>query len=186
MKTGTLLKRWALALVAVVLMISLFAMPVCAEEATSGEQSTESVTEGDTEGNTEGVTEGDTEGDTEGNTEGSTEGETEGSTEEETTGEASGNKDDKKSGLSVGQIVGICIAAVVVIAAVILGVKFRENIKKFLRVYKSECKKVVWLSWDQTMKNTLVVLVVLIACAAVICLLDYALQQGFLAFIGLF
>jgi len=165
MKTGTLLKRWALALVAVVLMISLFAMPVCAEE-TSGEQSTETVTEGVTEG--------------------STEGETEGSTEEETTGEASGNKDDKKSGLSVGQIVGICIAAVVVIAAVILGVKFRENIKKFLRVYKSECKKIVWLSWDQTKKNTLVVLVVLIACAAVICLLDYALQQGFLAFIGLF
>ena len=169
MKTGTLLKRWALALVAVVLMISLFAMPVCAEE-TSGEQSTETVTEGVTEGSTEGNTEGETEGDT----------------EEETTGEASGNKDDKKSGLTVGQIVGICIAAVVVIAAVILGVKFRENIKRFLRVYKSECKKIVWLSWDQTKKNTLVVLVVLIACAAVICLLDYALQQGFLAFIGLF
>ena len=68
----------------------------------------------------------------------------------------------------------------------ILGIKFREKIKKFLRVYKSESKKIVWLPWDQTKKSTLVVCVVLIVCAAVICLLDVGLSKGFLAFIGLF
>ena len=88
--------------------------------------------------------------------------------------------------LSTGAIVGIIIAVVVVAAAVILGIKFREKIKKFLRVYKSESKKIVWLPWDQTKKSTLVVCVVLIICAAVICLLDVGLSKGFLAFIGLF
>ena len=88
--------------------------------------------------------------------------------------------------LTTGTIVGIIIAAVVVVAAVILGIKFREKIKKFLRVYKSESKKIVWLPWDQTKKSTLVVCVVLIVCAAVICLLDVGLSKGFLAFIGLF
>ena len=88
--------------------------------------------------------------------------------------------------LSVGAIIGIIIAVVVVVAAVVLGIKFREKIKKFLRVYKSESKKIVWLPWDQTKKSTLVVCVVLIVCAAVICLLDVGLSKGFLAFIGLF
>ncbi len=88
--------------------------------------------------------------------------------------------------LSTGTIVGIIIAVVVVVAAVVLGIKFREKIKKFLRVYKSESKKIVWLPWDQTKKSTLVVCVVLIVCAAVICLLDVGLSKGFLAFIGLF
>ena len=88
--------------------------------------------------------------------------------------------------LSTGTIIGIIIAAVVVVAAVVLGIKFREKIKKFLRVYKSESKKIVWLPWDQTKKSTLVVCVVLIVCAAVICLLDVGLSKGFLAFIGLF
>jgi len=44
----------------------------------------------------------------------------------------------------------------------------------------------VWLSWDQTKKSTLVVLVVLIICAVVICLLDYGLSKGIMAFIDLF
>jgi preprotein translocase SecE subunit len=88
--------------------------------------------------------------------------------------------------LSTGTIVGIIIAVVVVVAAVVLGIKFREKIKKFLRVYKSESKKIVWLPWDQTKKSTLVVIVVLIACAAAICLIDLGLQNGFLAFIKLF
>ena len=94
--------------------------------------------------------------------------------------------DTAKKGLTTGAIVGIVIAAVVVVAAVILGIKFREKIKKFLRVYKSEAKKIVWLPWDQTRKSTLVVCVVLVVCAAVICLLDVGLSKGFIWFIELF
>ena len=85
-----------------------------------------------------------------------------------------------------GRIIGICIAVVLVVAAVVLGIKFREKIKKFLRVYKSEAKKIVWLPWDQTRKSTLVVCVVLVVCAAVICLLDVGLSKGFNWFIELF
>ncbi len=94
--------------------------------------------------------------------------------------------DAAKKGLTTGAIVGIIIAAVVVVAAVVLGIKFREKIKKFLRVYKSESKKIVWLPWDQTKKSTLVVCVVLVICAAVICLLDVGLSKGFIWFIELF
>lgn len=171
MKTGTLLRKWSAALIAVVLMISLFAMPAFAEEATGGEQSTEAATEGSTEAATEAATEGATEGTTEGSTEAST-------------GSTSEKKDDGK--LGVGGIIGICIAGAIVVVAVIFGVKYRANIAKYLRVLKSESKKIVWFPWDQTKKNTFVVLIVLIACAAAICLLDFALNKGFLAFIGLF
>ena len=95
-------------------------------------------------------------------------------------------EEDAASKLTTGAIVGIIIAAVVVVAAVILGIKFREKIKKFLRVYKSESKKIVWLPWDQTKKSTLVVCVVLVVCAAVICLLDVGLSKGFIWFVELF
>lgn len=88
--------------------------------------------------------------------------------------------------MTTGQIVGIVIAAVVLVVAVILCIRFRENIKKFLRVYKSELKKVVWLPWDQTRKSTLVVLVVMVAFAVAISLLDWGLGEGFLAFVDLF
>ena len=91
-----------------------------------------------------------------------------------------------KGGVNVGLIVGLCIGAVVLIAAAILCVKFWDKIKKFFRVYKSEAKKIVWLSWAQTKKSTGVVLLVLAVCAIVICLLDLGLSQGILAFIKLF
>jgi preprotein translocase SecE subunit len=88
--------------------------------------------------------------------------------------------------MGTGTIIGLIIAAVVLAVAIVLGIKYREKIGKFLRVYKSELKKVVWFPWDQTKKSTLVVLVVMIACAAVICLLDWGLGEGFLAFVNLF
>lgn len=88
--------------------------------------------------------------------------------------------------MTTGQIVGIVIAAVVLAVAIVLCIRFREKIKKFLRVYKSELKKVVWLPWDQTRKSTLVVLVVMVVFAVAICLLDWGLGEGFLAFVDLF
>ncbi len=127
MKKGTTLKRWVTLLLAVVLTVSLFAIPAFADA-------------------------------------------------EETPA--------KK--LSTGAIIGIVVAAVVLVVAVVLCIKFWDKIAKFLRVYKSEAKKIVWLPWDQTKKSTLVVIVVLIVCAAAICLIDLGLQNGFLAFIKLF
>ena len=118
-----LLKKWMLALSAMLLTMSLFAIPAFAAEAT------------------------------------------------ETA--------DKFPTWAIWAIVG----GVIVIAAVVLGIIFREKIGKFLRVYKSEWKKIVWLPWNQTKKSTLVVLVVLIVCATVICLLDLGLFKGITALV---
>ena len=61
-----------------------------------------------------------------------------------------------------------------------------QTVSKWFRDFKSECKKIVWLSWDQTKKNTLIVIVVLVIVAAVIVVLDYLLQGAFLGFFKLF
>ena len=109
--------------------------------------------------------------------------------EEETTGSSSAStdkKEEEKKGLSTQSIITLCIFGALIVAAVVLGIIFREKVGKFLRVYKSETKKIVWLPWDQTKKSTLVVLIVLVACALAICLLDFALGQGYLAFLKLF
>ena len=75
------------------------------------------------------------------------------------------------------------VGGIVVIGVVVLLIKCPEKIAKGLRVYKSEFKKVSWLSWKDTRKSSLVVLGVLVACALVICLLDLGLYKGLLALI---
>ena len=129
MKTGILFKKWTAVLCAVLMMISLFAIPAFADEAASGQES---------------------------------------------------------SGIDAGLLIGLIVAAVILVVAVVLCIRFRENIGKFFRVYKSEAKKVVWLPWNQTKKSTLVVLVVIIAFAVAICLIDLALSRSFLKFVELF
>ncbi len=89
-------------------------------------------------------------------------------------GDGSAAKSNDYTALIVWSIVG----GVVLIAAVVLCIKFRTKIAKGLRVYKSEFKKVSWLSWEQTRKSTLVVLGVLVIFAAVICLMDLGLAAG--------
>ena len=122
MKTGNLFKKWTAALVAVLMMVSLFAIPAFAAEEAAEE----------------------------------------------------GN------GINTGLIIGLIVGAVVLAIVVILCIKFREKLGKFFRVYKSEAKKIVWLPWNQTKKSTLVVLVVIIAFAVAICLIDLALSRSFL------
>ncbi len=94
-----------------------------------------------------------------------------------------GDETVEPEGLSTAAIVWIVIGGVLVVAGVVLGIKYREKIAKGLRVYKSEFKKVSWLSWKDTKKSSLVVLGVLVACALVICLLDLGLYNGLLALI---
>ncbi|MBE6588600.1 MAG: preprotein translocase subunit SecE [Ruminococcaceae bacterium] len=153
MKTGTLLTRWASVLCALLLMISLFALPVFAEETTTADvtESTEAVSE------------------------------TESESAETESSDSNGNtqKPEEDEGLNIWAIIWIVAGAIVLIVAVVLGIKFRANIAKGLRVYKSEFKKVSWLSAEQTRKSTLVVVILLVAFAAVICLLDMGLFKLF-------
>ena len=161
MKTGNLLKRWSAAILALLLTVVLFAIPAFAEDTTEVTTTGEEVT---------------------------TAGEETTTAEEETTGSATSteNKTEEKKGMSTQTIITLCIFGVMIVAAVVLGIIFREKVGKFLRVYKSESKKIVWLPWEQTRKSTLVVLIVLVICALAICLLDFALGQGYLAFLKLF
>ena len=92
----------------------------------------------------------------------------------------------EKTGLSTAAIIWIVIGGVILVAAIVLGIKFREQIGKTLVVYKSEFKKVSWLSWKDTKKSSWIVLGVLVACAIVICLLDLGLFEGFMAMINAF
>ena len=155
--------RWSAVLCAVLLMISLFAVPVFADETTAA--ATDVATDVATETATEAAT-----------TESATAATTTGTTA--STG-GSDNGDKKDEGLSTTAIIWIVVGAVIVIVLAVLGIKFRANIAKALRVYKSEFKKVSWLSWEQTRKSTLVVVVVLVAFALVIGLLDMGLFNGF-------
>ena len=56
--------------------------------------------------------------------------------------------------------------------------KLGARIKKFLRDYKSELKKIVWPTRPQVIQNTGVVLVAIIAVAIVVGLLDLAFGTG--------
>ena len=53
-----------------------------------------------------------------------------------------------------------------------------SKIAKFFRDYRSEFKKVVWPTWAQVCKNTLVVIVCVVVIGLVIGLLDYLFSIG--------
>ena len=55
------------------------------------------------------------------------------------------------------------------------------RIAKWWRELRSEFKKIVWPSRQQLIKKTCVVLVVMLALALIIALLDFVFQQGVLA-----
>ena len=54
------------------------------------------------------------------------------------------------------------------------------------RGFKSEFKKIVWPSWKQVRKNTIVVVVIVAVCAVIIGALDIAFSSGITALTGLF
>ena len=59
------------------------------------------------------------------------------------------------------------------------------KIGKLLREIKSEFKKVVWPAFPQTVKNTALVLVVLVISTVVIALLDLGFSKGLTALANL-
>ena len=56
-----------------------------------------------------------------------------------------------------------------------------ERMGHFFRSYASEIKKIVWCPWKQVRKNSLVVLVIVVALAVAICALDYGFSTGLAA-----
>ena len=153
------LKRSALSLIlAVMLVFSLFSVVAFAEEASETETAAlETVAE--------------------------TESETEAVTEDEHAGHDHGDekKEEEKKGLSTFDIVSLAILGVLVVVGVVYCLKNKEKVGKFLRSLKSEFKKISWSSWTDVRKNTLVVLVVVIAVAILIGVVDVLFSKGIIA-----
>ena len=171
-------------LLAVVLACSLFTVGVFAEEeTTTTAETTEAATEESAgEETTEGAT---TEGAT---TEGATTEHDHDHDHEETTTAGDQNFWEKnftrknKDGDQVLYWTKIVIWGLV-IAGLIAGVVFcivkREKVGEYLRALNSEKKRIVWSSWKETRKNTLVVLLVVAAITVVIFLFNLVLEKIF-------
>lgn len=177
-------------LMAVALIISV--SPICAFAA--DDEVTDAVS--DTVAVTEAVTDTETSADAASETEAPAETETSAietetaaaDTNAETSGEETtpadstdDTKTDEKKGVSTGTIVSLAIVLVIVIAAAVYCIKNKEKVAKFFREVKSELKKIVWTPWSQVKKNTFVVLVIVIICAAAIGALDYLFSKGIFA-----
>ncbi len=63
--------------------------------------------------------------------------------------------------------------------------KKKGEVKNAWKGFKSELKKIVWPSWKQVLKNSLLVVAVVAVCAVAIGLFDFTLNKGFSALIDL-
>ena len=57
-------------------------------------------------------------------------------------------------------------------------VKFTDRVKKFWRDYKSEFKKIVWPSKEETTRSTVVVVSTIVVFALAIAILDFIFSKG--------
>lgn len=177
------LKRTSIALIlAVVLMLSLFPVAAYAlEDAGSAAEDEAGIILDAAQ--TPDATE---------STPAETEAETEADSSAETSSDAAADDHDhdhdhddetteEKKGLTTGDIISLAILGVVIILVVIYCLTHKEKVAKLWRGLKSELKKIVWTPWNQVRKNTLVVLVIIIAAAILIGVLDLLFSKGILA-----
>ena len=160
------LKRSALSLIlALVLVFSLFSVSVFAEDAADSDTETEVVADGAVESGAE--SEGETEADD--------------GHDHDHDHDHGDEKEEEKKGMTTFDIVSLVILGVLIVVGVIYCLKNKEKVGKFLRSLKSEFKKISWSSWKDVRKNTLVVLVVVIAVAILIGIVDVLFSKGIIA-----
>ena len=76
---------------------------------------------------------------------------------------------------------GICAAiGIFLIVLAILAIKFRAKIPGWWKALKSECGKISWCSKDKLKKNTIVVVIIILAITLAVALMDYAFSTGLL------
>lgn len=161
-------------LMSLVLVISLFTIGISAD-GTTGTEAKGTETEVTTSADD---TSTDTSKESGSNKETSTNKETskneEAPKKEETT---AGLSADAKNARKTLLINGIIIAAIVLVL-VLVAIKFRKKLGDFLRSVKSELKKIVWTSKENTRKSFLVVVVVAVLIALVLFVVDFAFKSG--------
>ena len=184
----TKLRRTPLILLAIVLMLSVFSMTAFAEETLPQDDAllaTDGVTADTSDADVadDAVSEGD---DADVTADASDKSETgDAATDNGSTDATTGETTDAKK-LGTSDIVSLIILAVVVIAVVVYCIVKREKVGAFFRSIKSEFKKIVWSPWNQVRKNTIVVIIVVVALAVVIGLADLLFMESIRALNVLF
>ena len=85
--------------------------------------------------------------------------------------------------LNLGEVIVLGVLLAILIAVLVVLLKNREKTASVIREYESEAKRITWLSWKDTKKSSIVVIIGLVVCATIICALDAALSAGFTAFV---
>ena len=88
------------------------------------------------------------------------------------------HEEEEAKGFTTSDLVLLIIFGVAVIVCAIVCIIKREKVGKFFRGLKSEFKKIVWFPWNQVRKNTIVVIIICVALAIVIGVLDLLFGNG--------
>lgn len=92
----------------------------------------------------------------------------------------------EEKNLGVGFFVSLGVLGVLIIVGVVFAIIKREKLKIWWGSIKSELKKIVWSSPEQVKKNSIVVIVFVVALAVAIGLLDFVFFRGIAALSNLF
>ena len=160
------------ALLSLLMLVSMLAVvPAFAEDATTAEETTVAETVEATEPESSEETEAGT------SAESSTEKGTEASTKEETT---TVNKDEleKAKQRRIRGYINLGVGAVILIGLAVLAFVFRAKIPAWWKGLKSECGKITWCPKDKLKKNVFVVIIIIVAIAAAIGVLDFVFSRG--------
>ena len=146
-------------LMSLVLVVSLFTIGISADETTTAAAETSAASENATSENTTKAEE---------TTTGAT----------TTTAATETGLTDAQKSLQKTLIINAIIVGVIIAILVIVGIKFRTKLGDFFRSVKSERKKIVWSSKENTKKSFWVVVVVAIAIALLLFIVDFAFKTG--------
>ena len=94
--------------------------------------------------------------------------------------------EEEEATLGLGFWISMGVLGALIIVGVVFAIIKREKLKTWLLSYKSELKKIVWSSKNDVKKNTIVVVVAIVAIAIIVGLLDFAFNKGIVALGNLF
>ncbi len=185
-------------LLSLLTVLSFSAFSVSADDSSESvaESVAESVVESTVESAAESAAESVTESGSaaESDVESGSESETESGSESASESESSETKEESsastpdESGFPWALTIFLALVVIFVVVCFIcikMENRFGLWLKKFFKDYKSEIKKIVWPSKEFTVKSTIVVIVCLLVCAAVIGLADAGLAKLFSWIVGL-
>ena len=85
--------------------------------------------------------------------------------------------------LTLGEVIVLGVLVAILAAVLVFLLKNREKTASVIREYESEAKRITWLSWKDTKKSSIVVIIGLVVSSTIICFLDLGLSTGFFAFV---